>query len=94
MASLLCYKTFTDMTRIILDAATRRFQAHKIYMRTAAAMRWVHMRSQVLQGQKPNGRHVQQLRRIDQHLREVSQDVMSILVTDLGFFHPRGAHTS
>jgi len=57
--------------RIILDAATRRFQAHKIYLRASAAMRWVQMRQQILGGEKPNGRHVNALRTIDQRLREV-----------------------
>lgn len=35
-------------------------------------MRWVTMRAQVLKGDKPGSRHAQGLRRIDQHLREVS----------------------
>jgi len=58
------------LQRIILDSSTRRFQAHKIYLRAAAAMRWVQRRQQLLRGQKPNGRHVNDLRRIDQQLRE------------------------
>lgn len=39
-------------------------------------MRWVQMRNQVLRGEKPNGRHVEALRRIDQHLREVSNPII------------------
>ena len=59
-------------SRIILDASTRRFQTHKIYLRAAAATRWAQMRAQVLRGEKPNGRHTNALRAIDARLREVS----------------------
>jgi hypothetical protein len=48
-------------SRIILDASTRRFQGHKIYLRAAAATRWAQMRHQVLRGEKPNGRHANEL---------------------------------
>jgi division protein CdvB (Snf7/Vps24/ESCRT-III family) len=72
------YRTIAEQNRIILDASTRRFQAHKIYLRASAAMRWVHMRSQLLRGEKPNARHVQDLRRIDQHLREVRNQASEI----------------
>jgi len=61
-----------EKPRIILDAATRRFQAHKIYLRAAAATRWAQMRQQVLRGEKPNGRHANALRAIDARLREAS----------------------
>jgi hypothetical protein len=57
--------------RIILDAGTRRLQAHKIYLRASAAMRWVQMRAQLLRGEKPGPRHVDGLRAIDRRLREV-----------------------
>lgn len=57
--------------RIILDASTRRLQAHKIYLRAAAAMRWVQLRTQLLRGEKPSSRHVNGLRAIDQRLRQV-----------------------
>ncbi|ETN45437.1 uncharacterized protein HMPREF1541_09268 [Cyphellophora europaea CBS 101466] len=58
------------LQRIILDSSTRRFQAHKIYLRAAAGMRWVQVRGQVLKGDKPNGRHANALRRADEQLRE------------------------
>lgn len=61
-----------EQSRIILDASTRRFQAHKIYLRAAAATRWAQMRQQILRGEKPNSRHVNALRAIDQRLRDVS----------------------
>lgn len=34
-------------------------------------MRWVQMRGQILNGAKPNGRHVNALRGVDQQLRQV-----------------------
>jgi len=61
-----------EQSRIILDASTRRFQAHKIYLRAAAATRWAQMRQQILRGEKPSSRHANALRAIDQRLRDVS----------------------
>lgn len=34
-------------------------------------MRWIQLRGQILQGDKPNGRHANALRRADEQLREV-----------------------
>lgn len=42
--------------RIILDASGRRFQAHKIYLRAAAARRWAINRASAPPGQKPSER--------------------------------------
>jgi hypothetical protein len=61
-----------EQPRIILDASTRRFQAHKVYLRAAAATRWVNMRQQILRGEKPNGQHANALRAIDRRLDDVS----------------------
>jgi len=63
------------LQRIILDACTRRLQAHKIYLRAAAAMRWVQMRAQLLRGEKPGQRHVAGLRAIDQRLDQELDDI-------------------
>ncbi|EHY58334.1 hypothetical protein HRR83_007303 [Exophiala dermatitidis] len=72
------------LQRIILDASTRRFQAHKIYLRAAAAMRWVRMRSQLLRGEKPGARHMSSLRTIDQRLHEeLNQITDQYVVNDL-----------
>ena len=60
-----------QVVRIILDAATRRLQAHKIYLRAAAAIRWVQMRGQLLQGERLSQRHANGLRAIDHRLRQV-----------------------
>jgi hypothetical protein len=67
--------------RIILDSSTRRFQAHKIYLRAASATRWTQLRGQVLKGDKPNGRHAGPLRRIDDQLREVRHKKALTLVS-------------
>lgn len=64
--------TTDEQSRIILDASTRRLEAHKIYLRAAAATRWAQMRQQVLRGEKPSSRHANALRAIDQRLRDVS----------------------
>ncbi|EXJ89716.1 hypothetical protein A1O3_02783 [Capronia epimyces CBS 606.96] len=72
------------LQRIILDASTRRLQAHKIYLRASAAMRWVQMRAQLLRGEKPSQRHVNGLRAIDQRLREeLNQITDEHVVNDL-----------
>ncbi|KIW69428.1 hypothetical protein PV04_05305 [Phialophora macrospora] len=63
------------LQRIILDASTRRFQAHKIYLRASAAMRWVQMRAQVLRGEKPAAKHVNALRAVDQRLRQELNEI-------------------
>jgi hypothetical protein len=67
--------------RIILDASTRRFQAHKIYLRAAAATRWASSRSQVLQGARPNGRHAAALAAINENLRLVSISSSKLIAT-------------
>lgn len=72
--------------RIILDASTRRFQAHKIYLRAAAGMRWVQLREQAMSGNLSPGKQAQALRSIDQRLREVCHSY------HLGYHHdPRGS---
>ncbi|KIW14944.1 hypothetical protein PV08_07731 [Exophiala spinifera] len=67
--------TKAAMQRIILDACTRRLQAHKIYLRASAAMRWVQMRIQLLTGEKPGPRHMTSLQAIDQRLRQELNDI-------------------
>lgn len=61
----------TNSFRIILDASTRRFQAHKIYLRAAAGMRWVQLRKQALSGNLSPNTKATAMSRIDQRLREV-----------------------
>ncbi|KIW74910.1 hypothetical protein Z517_11681 [Fonsecaea pedrosoi CBS 271.37] len=64
-----------SLQRIILDASTRRFQAHKIYLRGSAATRWVQLRTQLLRGEKPGSKHANGLRTIDQRLRQELSEI-------------------
>lgn len=59
------------MSRIILDASTRRFSAHKIYLRAAAGMRWAMLRQQASGGNLSPGKKAQAFQAIDIRLREV-----------------------
>jgi hypothetical protein len=56
---------------IIVDASVRRHQAHKIYLRAAAALRWVNSRAAVLQGHRPHAGHAPALQLIRNTLRSV-----------------------
>ena len=58
--------------RVLLDAYSRRHEGQKIYLRQAAAQRWVGWRDQVLQGQRPHAGHTEQLAACDAQLRAVS----------------------
>ncbi|KKY18409.1 hypothetical protein UCRPC4_g04945 [Phaeomoniella chlamydospora] len=81
------------LQRIILDASTRRFQAHKIYLRASAAVRWCSRREQILRGEKPNGRHQTALRRSDVTLREeLSAITDAYVVGDLRNADRRAGH--
>lgn len=62
----------TDSNRVILDGSARRFQAHRIYLRIAAAKRWAHHRSNVLRGQRPTTQHSAQLTAVNNTFRRVS----------------------
>ncbi|EED19900.1 conserved hypothetical protein [Talaromyces stipitatus ATCC 10500] len=56
-----------QLRQVILDASVRRFQAHKIYLRVAAAKRWVINRNELLaRSSKANS----QVREVDQLLRQ------------------------
>ena len=60
-----------EPNRILLDAYARRHEAQKIYLRQAAAQRWIEWWNTVLQGQEPNSSHRRQLRSCDERLRMV-----------------------
>ncbi|KAL2360500.1 hypothetical protein RJZ56_006633 [Blastomyces dermatitidis] len=73
-----------DLQRLIIDASARRFQAHKIYLRMAAASRWVLRRTQVLQGQKMSAQHVNDLRAASEALHTELADITdNAVVNDL-----------
>ncbi|KAI9813228.1 MAG: hypothetical protein M1827_004170 [Pycnora praestabilis] len=59
----------TQLRRVLLDASARRFQAQKIYLRAAAAVRWANSRNAILQGLKPHVGHVPALQATDNSLR-------------------------
>lgn len=62
-------KILIKLYRVILDASVRRFQAHKIYLRVAAAKRWVLNRNELIS--RVSKGYSSQLREIDQLLRQV-----------------------
>lgn len=70
------------LCRIILDASSRRFQAHKAYLRAAAGMRWVLLRQQVAARNLPTDQRAQAMRAVDARLEQVSvtSPIKSIMV--------------
>ena len=75
-----------QLQRVILDSAARRFQAHKIYLRIAAAKRWDMSRNAILR----SGRHSSsQLRAVDGTLRHVRPLVSFLLVLPIDFMSVR-----
>ncbi|KAI1438488.1 hypothetical protein GGR50DRAFT_691350 [Xylaria sp. CBS 124048] len=63
-----------ELKQVLLDAIARRHEAQKIYLRQAAAQRWIEYRDQVLQGQRPTSANRRQLKACDDQLRtELSQ---------------------
>ncbi|GAP85838.1 hypothetical protein SAMD00023353_1401350 [Rosellinia necatrix] len=70
-----------ELKQVLLDAIARRHEAQKIYLRQAAAQRWVEYREQVLQGGRPSSSNRRQLKACDDQLRtELSQ------ITDAGIY--------
>ncbi|KAI1845133.1 hypothetical protein JX265_002782 [Neoarthrinium moseri] len=64
-----------ELKQVLLDAYARRHEAQKIYLRQAAAQRWIEYREQVLQGHRPSSSHRRQLRACDDQLRNELQQV-------------------
>ncbi|KAI0142512.1 hypothetical protein F4776DRAFT_612325 [Hypoxylon sp. NC0597] len=60
-----------ELKQVLLDSYARRHEGQKIYLRQAAAQRWIEYRESVLQGQRPNSSHRRQLRACDDQLRSV-----------------------
>lgn len=63
----------TSEHSIITDAAVRRFQCQRAYLRAHAGLRCVNARHSVLRGQKPNASHIPALQQVDGTLRNVRQ---------------------
>ncbi|PSS27531.1 hypothetical protein M430DRAFT_55038 [Amorphotheca resinae ATCC 22711] len=57
-----------ELQQVLPDAYARRHEAQKIYLRQAAAQRWIDWRDQILQGQRPHAGHSEQLAACDAQL--------------------------
>jgi hypothetical protein len=68
----------TSEHSIITDAAVRRFQCQRAYLRANAGLRWMNSRNSILRGQKPNANHLGALQQADATLRNVGQTVALI----------------
>lgn len=69
---LFCLLIISNQNRVHLDAYARRHEGQKIYLRQAAAQRWIDWREQILLGGRPHSGNQAQLRALDQQLRNVS----------------------
>ncbi|TQN72098.1 hypothetical protein CSHISOI_03407 [Colletotrichum shisoi] len=58
-----------ELNQCMLDSFARRHECQKIYLRQAAAQRWIGNRDGALQGGRPNSRNGSHLRACDQQLR-------------------------
>ncbi|EFQ28984.1 hypothetical protein CGRA01v4_11326 [Colletotrichum graminicola] len=73
-----------ELKQCLLDAFARRHECQKIYLRQAAAQRWISHRDSILQGESPNSRNGPQLRACDQRLRtELSMITDDAIYTQL-----------
>ncbi|KAK7754010.1 hypothetical protein SLS62_004109 [Diatrype stigma] len=64
-----------ELLQVLLDAYARRHEAQKIYLRQAAAQKWIDNREQILQGQRPTSAHRRPLRVCDEQLRRELQQI-------------------
>ncbi|EAW09703.1 uncharacterized protein ACLA_039180 [Aspergillus clavatus NRRL 1] len=82
-----------ELRRVILDASARRFQAHMIYLRAAAAKRWAIHRQNTLRGQRPASQHASQLKAVSNAFRQELQQVTDAhVVADLRAADVRAGH--
>ncbi|KAL6707253.1 hypothetical protein ACN47E_004241 [Coniothyrium glycines] len=58
-----------QLKAIITDAAVRRFECQRAYLRANAGIRWVNSRNSILRGQRPNASHLAALQQADATLR-------------------------
>ncbi|KAF2011066.1 hypothetical protein BU24DRAFT_355462 [Aaosphaeria arxii CBS 175.79] len=58
-----------QLQMIIVDAAVRRFQCQRAYLRAHAGLRWMNSRNSILRGQKPHAGHFEALQAADNTLR-------------------------
>ncbi|KAL5002414.1 hypothetical protein BDV10DRAFT_181621 [Aspergillus recurvatus] len=82
-----------QLQRVILDSSARRFQAHRIYLRAAAAKRWIIHRDGILRGQRPGPQHAGPMKAISNTLREeLAQISNQHVVADLRAADVRAGH--
>ncbi|PLN85862.1 hypothetical protein BDW42DRAFT_133785 [Aspergillus taichungensis] len=82
-----------ELQRVILDASARRFQAHRIYLRAAAARRWAINRDNLLHGGRPTPAHAPQLKAVSNTLsEELAQVTDQHVVADLRAADTRAGH--
>ncbi|KAF4215869.1 hypothetical protein CNMCM8980_004198 [Aspergillus fumigatiaffinis] len=82
-----------ELQRVILDASARRFQAHKVYLRAAAARRWAIHRQNILRGQRAGPQHASQLKAVDDTFRQELQQITdSHVLADLRAADVRAGH--
>ncbi|KAL2866979.1 uncharacterized protein BJX67DRAFT_109543 [Aspergillus lucknowensis] len=82
-----------QLRRVILDGSARRFQAHRIYLRAAAAKRWAIHRDSILRGQRPGPQHATQLKAISNTFRqELAQISNHHVIADLRAADVRAGH--
>ncbi|KAI9929044.1 hypothetical protein ASPWEDRAFT_169120 [Aspergillus wentii DTO 134E9] len=82
-----------ELKRVILDGSARRFQAHRIYLRAAAAKRWAIHRASLLRGSRPTADHAAQLKSISESFRrEYAQVTDQHVVADLRAADLRAGH--
>ncbi|KAE8358241.1 hypothetical protein BDV27DRAFT_138028 [Aspergillus caelatus] len=80
-----------EFRRVILDISSRRFQAHKIYLRAAAGRRWSINRADALQ--RPQQTHASRLKLVDDTFRqELGQVTDEYVVADLRAADIRAGH--
>ncbi|KAJ5594821.1 uncharacterized protein N7459_001029 [Penicillium hispanicum] len=82
-----------ELQRVIIDSSARRFQAHKIYLRAAAARRWVMTRATILRGQRPTPAHAAALKNAGITLQqELARVTDQHVVADLRAADLRAGH--
>ncbi|KAJ5290538.1 uncharacterized protein N7443_010791 [Penicillium atrosanguineum] len=82
-----------ELRRVIIDSSARRFQAHKIYLRAAAARRWAMTRASTLRGQQPTPSHAAALKGAQAALQqELARITDQHVVADLRNADLRAGH--
>ncbi|KAJ5239753.1 hypothetical protein N7468_004372 [Penicillium chermesinum] len=82
-----------ELQRVIIDSSARRFQAHKIYLRAAAARRWAMSRESALRGQAPTANQATALKAANTVLQqELARITDQHVVADLRNADLRAGH--